>query len=49
MVSGIYLLEDDNPGYTSFAEDATRIDGIASVFPLFFFIVAALVCSYNND
>lgn len=35
---------DDNPGYTSFAEDATRIDGIASVFPLFFFIVAALVC-----
>ena len=35
---------DDNPGYTSFAEDATRINGIASVFPLFFFIVAALVC-----
>ena len=35
---------DNNPGYTSFAEDATRIDGIASVFPLFFFIVAALVC-----
>ena len=35
---------DDNPGYTSFAEDVTRINGIASVFPLFFFIVAALVC-----
>lgn len=35
---------NDNPGYTSFSEDAERIDGIASIFPLFFFIVAALVC-----
>lgn len=35
---------EDNPGYTSFAQDADRIDGIASIFPLFFFIVAALVC-----
>lgn len=34
----------DNPGFQSFADDAKRIDGIASVFPLFFFIVAALVC-----
>lgn len=34
----------DNPGFQSFADDAKRIDGIASIFPLFFFIVAALVC-----
>ncbi len=31
-------------GYTSFAQDADRIDAIASVFPVFFFLVAALVC-----
>lgn len=35
---------EDNPGYSSFMQDADRIDGIAAVFPLFFFIVAALVC-----
>ncbi len=35
---------DNNPGYTSYGEDADKIDAIASVFPLFFILVAALVC-----
>ncbi|CDM68199.1 aBC-type transport system [Clostridium bornimense] len=41
------LTNEDNTGFTSFAQDADRIDGIASIFPLFFFIVAALVCLTN--
>lgn len=35
---------DNNPGYTSYQDDAGKIDAIASVFPLFFILVAALVC-----
>lgn len=35
---------DDNPGYSTFLEDANRIDAVAAVFPLFFLLVAALVC-----
>ena len=35
---------DDNPGYSGFRENAERIDAVASVFPLFFLLVAALVC-----
>ncbi|MBC3887298.1 FtsX-like permease family protein [Acetobacterium paludosum] len=34
---------DDNPGYTSYGEDAQRIDNMSGVFPLFFLLVAALV------
>jgi putative ABC transport system permease protein len=34
---------DDNPGYTSYGEDAQRIDNMAGVFPLIFLLVAALV------
>lgn len=34
---------DDNPGYTSYGEDAQRIDNISGVFPLIFLLVAALV------
>ena len=41
------LTNEDDTGFTSFVQDADRIDGIASVFPLFFFIVAALVCLTN--
>ena len=41
------LTNEDDTGFTSFAQDADRIDGIATVFPLFFFIVAALVCLTN--
>ena len=34
---------NDNPGYTSYGEDAQRIDNISGVFPLIFLLVAALV------
>ncbi len=35
---------DDNPGYSEYASNAERIDKIASVFPVFFLLVAGLVC-----
>lgn len=35
---------DSNPGYASFEEDTGRIDAVATVFPLFFLLVAMLVC-----
>lgn len=35
---------DNNPGYSSYQDDAEKVDAIASVFPLFFILVAALVC-----
>ena len=35
---------DGNPGYAGMGDDAERIGAIATVFPLFFFLVAALVC-----
>lgn len=35
---------DDNTGFSVFDENAGIVDGIAKVFPLFFFLVAALVC-----
>ena len=35
---------DDNPGYSGLEEDAMRVDNIATVFPVFFLLVAALVC-----
>lgn len=34
-----------NIGYVSFENDAKMVDGIAKVFPVFFFALAALVCS----
>ncbi|MBP5186078.1 MAG: FtsX-like permease family protein, partial [Clostridiales bacterium] len=41
-----YILgRDTNVGYVSFENDAKIVDGIASVFPIFFFALAALVCS----
>ncbi len=35
---------NSNIGYSSFGEDADRVDSIARIFPVFFIIVAALVC-----
>ena len=35
---------NDNPGYSSFGQNADRLDAVASVFPLFFLLVAVLVC-----
>ncbi|MGM9972449.1 MAG: FtsX-like permease family protein [Clostridiaceae bacterium] len=40
-----YVLDrTSNYGYMDFKLTAERIDGIANVFPIFFFLVAALVC-----
>ncbi|MBR5058396.1 MAG: ABC transporter permease, partial [Clostridiales bacterium] len=42
----VYILKrDTNVGYVSFDNDAKIVDGVASVFPIFFFALAALVCS----
>ncbi len=35
---------DDNPGYSGLVEDAARVDSIAQVFPVFFLLIAGLVC-----
>jgi len=35
---------NSNSGYSSFGEDADRVDSIARIFPIFFILVAALVC-----
>ena len=40
-----YILNrDSNPGYLGFGQDADRMGNLASVFPVLFFLVAALVC-----
>ncbi len=40
-----YVLgRDTNVGYVCFESDSNIVDGIANVFPVFFFLVAALVC-----
>lgn len=38
------LSRDSNDGYLGFGQDADRMGNLASVFPLLFFLVAALVC-----
>lgn len=35
---------EDDPGYSEYGQNADRISNIAMVFPLFFVMVAALVC-----
>ncbi len=35
---------DDTPGFSEYGENAERINNIAGVFPVFFIIVAMLVC-----
>lgn len=40
-----YVLDrDTNAGYVNFENDSQIVRGIANVFPVFFFLVAALVC-----
>lgn len=36
---------EDNLGFNSFESNADIIDSIAKIFPVFFFLIAALVCS----
>lgn len=38
------LSRETNIGYACFDNDIAIVDGIANVFPIFFFLVAALVC-----
>lgn len=40
----VVLGRDDNAGYADFSAAISRTDGLASIFPLFFFLIAALVC-----
>jgi putative ABC transport system permease protein len=41
----VYVLNRyTNVGYASFESDSDIVDGIAKIFPIFFFLVAALVC-----
>lgn len=42
--SAYLLSRNNNAGYASFENDAEIVAGIARVFPVFFFLVAALVC-----
>lgn len=35
---------DDQPGFAGYEQTTDRIDSLAQVFPIFFFLVAALVC-----
>lgn len=40
-----YVFErKDNPGYSGFSDDAARTDAMAGIFPVFFLLVAVLVC-----
>ena len=38
-----FWTRDENPGYTEYQENAKRISSIATIFPVFFFLIAALV------
>ncbi|MDE6025587.1 MAG: ABC transporter permease [Lachnospiraceae bacterium] len=41
-----YVLDrNSNIGYVCFKNDSAIVEGIAKVFPVFFFLIAALVCS----
>lgn len=44
--SGTWYVQDrsGNPGYSDYSENTDRIAAVGDVFPLIFFIVAALVC-----
>ena len=42
----IYVYDrEDNTGFGSFESNADIVDSIAKIFPVFFFLIAALVCS----
>ena len=41
----VYVFDrSDNPGYSTFAQNVERLGAVASVFPMFFLLVAVLVC-----
>ena len=36
---------EDNLGYSSFENDVNIVDGVAKAFPIFFFLISALICA----
>ena len=45
-----YVLgRETNTGYVCFESDSSIVEGIANVFPVFFFLVAALVCMTTKN
>ena len=38
------LGRDTNSGFVSYSQDAERVDNLSSIFPVIFFVVAALAC-----
>lgn len=38
-----YFTRADNPGYSEYKDNADRISSLSTVFPIFFFLIAALV------
>lgn len=43
--STFVLTRNENTGYANLENDSAIVEGVAKVFPIFFFAVAALVCS----
>ena len=43
------LTRDTNIGYVSFDNDSRIVDGISTVFPIFFLLVAVLVCTITMN
>lgn len=42
----LYVLDRSvNIGYASYESDVSIVEGVAKIFPIFFFLIAALVCS----
>ena len=43
----LYVLSrsESNTGYVTFESDSTIVDRLSTIFPVFFFLIAALVCS----
>ncbi|MBO4359259.1 MAG: ABC transporter permease, partial [Eubacteriaceae bacterium] len=35
----------NNPGYSTYEDDALRVDNVSRIFPIFFILVATLVCT----
>lgn len=40
----VFMTRDNQPSYSEYEDNADRISSIATVFPVFFFMIAALIC-----
>lgn len=43
-IKSFVTTRDDSPGYAEYQDNAGRVDAVATVFPVFFLLVAVLVC-----